>query len=79
MDINTGVSGDLVAASVVIAANLVWIRNPTAATVEAPGHRHGRDVLNLIQLAAAGQLLIRLRSIRLGTVTEAMTYAGQMD
>ncbi|MEU2177047.1 hypothetical protein ABZ552_22755 [Nocardia sp. NPDC019219] len=36
MDINTGVSGDLVAASVVIAANLAWIRNPTAATVEGP-------------------------------------------
>lgn len=34
LDINAGVSGDLVAASVVIAANLAWIRNTTAATVE---------------------------------------------
>jgi hypothetical protein len=37
LDINTGVCGDdVVAASVVVAANLVWIRNSTAAIVEGP-------------------------------------------
>ncbi|MGK8503742.1 polymorphic toxin type 37 domain-containing protein [Nocardia asiatica] len=35
-DINTQVAATLVAASVVIAVTVVWIRNPRAATVEGP-------------------------------------------